>query len=142
MSSEFIWPVKVYYEDTDAGGVVYYANYLKFFERARSEWLNTLGLDQALLLEKNIAFAVKKADVEYIKPARLNDDCVVLSQISEMRGASLVFKQALYKAEHSTENKKRQALCEAEIRVVCLTLDSFTPCRMPANVRKEIQRVS
>ena len=137
MSMEFIWPIKVYYEDTDAGGVVYYANYLKFFERARSEWLNELGIDQAELLRQDIAFAVKKADVEYIKPARLNESCEVVSCITVMRGASLIFKQTLF-----TAGNRDFPLCSAEVKVVCLKLASFTPCRMPAIVKKELQRVS
>jgi acyl-CoA thioester hydrolase len=143
-STEFTWPIKVYYEDTDAGGVVYYANYLKFFERARSEWLNAMGLDQAKMLEDDIAFAVKKAEVEYIKPARLNDDCVVVSRIIEVKGASMIFEQALYaKQEQVLEQVPEQqtALCQAVIKVACLKLKSFTPCRLPANVKKEIQRV-
>ena len=138
MSIEFIWPIKVYYEDTDAGGVVYYANYLKFFERARSEWLNALGLDQALLLDDDIAFAVQKAEIEYIKPARLNDDCLVKSIIVEAKGASLTFEQALYMTKKDEQEK---LLCKATIKVACLRLKSFTPCRMPVVVRKEIQRV-
>jgi len=137
MSTEFTWPIKVYYEDTDAGGVVYYANYLKFFERARSEWLNAMGLDQAELLEQDIAFAVKKAEVDYVHPARLNDDIEVISKITEMRGASLTFEQVLFKSE-----KQQQILCQATIKVVCLKLASFTPCRMPAAVKEELQRVS
>jgi len=135
-STEFSWPIKVYYEDTDAGGVVYYANYLKFFERARSEWLNVMGLDQAQMLKDDIAFAVKKADVEYIKPARLNDDCVVVSRITQMKGASLIFEQALFAKENM-----QYPLCEAVIKVACLKLETFTPCRLPASVKKEIQRV-
>jgi len=72
MPIEFVWPIRVYYEDTDAGGVVFYANYLKFFERARTEWLNHLGVDQSELLQQNIAFAVKHVDIDYKFPARLN----------------------------------------------------------------------
>ena len=138
MTTEFTWPIKVYYEDTDAGGVVYYANYLKFFERARSEWLNALGLDQAQMLREDIAFAVKKADVEYIKPARLNDDCFVVSSISEIKGASLIFNQSIFAKQ---DKQQEMALCKAVIKVACLKLTTFTPCRLPANVKKEIQRV-
>ena len=137
MSSEFIWPIRVYYEDTDAGGVVFYANYLKFFERARSEWLNHLGIDQAVLLTSDIAFAVKKADVDYVKPAKLNDQLEVVSQITEMRGASLTFQQQIFLL-----GDRQQLLCQAKIKVVCLKLETFTPCRVPAAVREELQRVS
>jgi acyl-CoA thioester hydrolase len=148
---EFIWPIKVYYEDTDAGGVVFYANYLKFFERARSEWLNSLGVDQADLLAEDIAFAVKSAQVDYLKPARLNDDIEVVTKIVKMTGASLTFEQTIYltstsKINTATSGKlassQNIALCKALIEVVCLKLESFSPCRMPAVVRKELQRVS
>jgi len=137
MSSEFIWPLRVYYEDTDAGGVVYYANYLKFFERGRSEWLNQLGIDQPKLLAENIVFVVKHADVDFITPARLNDELVVVTRIIEMRGVSLVFQQQLFR-----RGDRHKALCEAKIKVACLKLESFTPCRIPAAVREELQRVS
>jgi len=137
MSNEFIWPVRVYYEDTDAGGVVFYANYLKFFERGRSEWLNHLGIDQARLFEQQIAFAVRKAEVDYFRPARLNDQLQVVSRINEIRGTSLTFQQSVYQT-----GDRSQPLCEAVIKAVCLKLDTFTPCRIPALVREELQRVS
>ena len=136
MSNEFILPLRVYYEDTDAGGVVYYANYLKFFERARSEWLNHLGIDQAQMLAADIAFAVRRAEVDYKLPARLNDELLVISHISKLSGAGLRFEQRLCK-KNSTET----TLCEAMIDVVCLQLSDFKPCRIPAAVREEIQRV-
>jgi len=137
MSSEFIWPVRVYYEDTDAGGVVFYANYLKYFERGRSEWLNHLGIDQARLFEQGIAFAVKKADVDYKRPARLNDQLQVVSRLSEITGTSLTFLQSVYRSDD-----RSQPLCKALIKAVCLKLDTFTPCRIPALVKEELQRVS
>ncbi len=137
MAIEFIWPVRVYYEDTDAGGVVFYANYLKFFERARSEWLNHMGVDQAELLANDVAFAVKKADIDYLKPARLNEQLDIVSKIIEVKGATMTFQQKLFAA-----NERHQVLCQAVIKVVCLKLQSFTPCRIPAAVREEIQRVS
>ncbi len=141
MSIEFIWPIKVYYEDTDAGGVVYYANYLKFFERARSEWFNSLGFDQADLLIKNIAFAVKRAEVDYIKPARLNDDLQVISCITEVTGVSVTFKQQILLVSAKAPTNQ-PILCEAVIKTVCLKLSSFSPCRLPAVVKEELQRVS
>lgn len=141
MSIEFIWPVKVYYEDTDAGGVVYYANYLKFFERARSEWLNSLGIDQAELLSADIAFAVKRAQIDYIKPARLNDDIHVVTKVSELTGASITFNQQIFLGSHSDPTNS-VILCKALIKVVCLKLASFSPCRLPAVIKEEFQRVS
>lgn len=137
MSTEFIWPIRVYYEDTDAGGVVFYANYLKFFERARSEWLNHLGVDQAELLANDVAFAVKKADVNYIGPARLNDEIEVVTRITGTGGASLTFEQRIFPG-----GDREQILCEAIIKVVCIRIGSFTPCRIPIAVKEELQRVS
>ena len=136
MSNEFIWPIRVYYEDTDAGGVVYYANYLKFFERARSEWLNDLHIDQSRLLDEGVAFVVRHADIDFVRPARLNEQLEIISTIIDLRGVSLVFKQQLFR-----QNDRQQLLCEAEIKVACLQLDSFTPCRIPAAVKEELQRV-
>ncbi|MCW8879619.1 MAG: tol-pal system-associated acyl-CoA thioesterase [Kangiellaceae bacterium] len=137
MSAEFIWPISVYYEDTDAGSVVYHANYLKFFERARSEWLKHLGVNQADLLAQDIAFAVKKSDVDYIKPARFNDELEVVSTMFNVRGASLTFEQKLF-----YKGDRQQVLCQAVIDVVCLKLEAFTPCRIPAAIKEEFQRVS
>jgi acyl-CoA thioester hydrolase len=137
MTNEFIWPIRVYYEDTDAGGVVYYANYLKFFERARSEWLNHLKIDQAYLLNEGVAFVVRKAEIDFFSPARLNEKLEVISTIKDLRGVSLIFEQQLFK-----QGERQQVLCQAQIKVACLQLESFTPCRIPATVREELQRVS
>ncbi|WP_444995020.1 tol-pal system-associated acyl-CoA thioesterase [Aliikangiella sp. IMCC44359] len=137
MLTEFIWPLRVYYEDTDAGGVVYHANYLKYFERARSEWLEKIGVDQTQLLANNTVFAVQKADIEYLKPARLHEELDIVSSITQVRGASFNFEQKLYR-----HKERQQTLCKANIQIVCLKLDSFTPCRIPAAVKEELQRVS
>jgi len=136
MSVEFIWPISVYYEDTDAGSVVYHANYLKFFERARSEWLKAMGIDQATLLTQDTCFAVKKSDVDYFRPARFNDDLEVVTTLGNLKGASMTFYQKIfYKGDRET------VLCQATIDVVCLKLEAFTPCRIPAEIREELQRV-
>ncbi len=137
MSTEFIWPVRVYYEDTDAGGVVYYANYLKFFERGRSEWLNDLGVDQAALLKENVVFVVKKVEIDFAKPAKFNDELEVVSVIKKVRGVSVFFEQRIYK-----RGDRNQLLCQGEIKIACLNLESFTPCRIPTVVMKELQSVS
>ncbi len=137
MSIEFIWPINVYYEDTDAGNVVYHANYLKFFERARSEWLKALGIDQADLLKNDICFAVSFSNVDYVYPARFSDELDVVSTITKIKGASLEFKQQLF-----YRNNRQQLLCSATIGVVCLKLSQFTPCRIPAHIKEEFQRVS
>ena len=90
----FVWPVRVYYEDTDAGGVVYYANYLKFMERARTEWLRTRGFEQDVLIkEQDLVFAVRSLSIDYLRPARLDDLLQVRVTVSELRRASIVFEQ-------------------------------------------------
>ena len=92
----FVWPVRVYYEDTDSGGVVYYANYLKFMERARTEWLRHRGFEQdALLRDHRLLFAVRSLTVDYHRPARFNDQLEVVSEIAATGGASLTFVQTL-----------------------------------------------
>ncbi len=93
---EFLWPVRVYYEDTDSGGVVYYANYLKFMERARTEWLRSLGFEQDQLLEKEgVLFAVRRVEVDYRRPARFNDALTVSASIKSRGKASLTFQQEI-----------------------------------------------
>jgi acyl-CoA thioester hydrolase len=122
----FFWPVRVYYEDTDAGGVVYYANYLKFFERARTEYLRALGFEQDELRARyGILFAVKSVAVEYRAPARFNDLLWVQAEVTEVRRASLSFRQALGR-EGETD-----ALCTAGVRIACLDAATFRPCPMP-----------
>ncbi|MDH5433162.1 MAG: tol-pal system-associated acyl-CoA thioesterase [Gammaproteobacteria bacterium] len=133
---EFVFPLRVYYEDTDAGGIVYYANYLKFFERARSEWLFYLGLDQVELLENAVAFVVKQAAIDYISPARLNDALEVVTQLSSLKAASVVFKQAVYKS-----GDREKPLVEGEIQAACLNMNTFKPCRFPTNVKEVLASV-
>jgi acyl-CoA thioester hydrolase len=138
MTTEFIWPIRVYYEDTDAGGVVYYANYLKFYERARTEWLNKMNINQVELLDKNIVFVVTNAEIEYLKPAKLNNELVVKSRINKVSAASVEFEQELM-----LEKKGQSILLNrANVKVACLKLNSFSPCRIPAIVKEEFQRVS
>lgn len=138
MTTEFIWPIRVYYEDTDAGGVVYHANYLKFYERARTEWLNKLQIDQVELMNKGLSFVVTNAEIDYVKPARLNDELMIKSLIRNVGAASVEFEQKII----LTENDKSILLNKANIKVACLNLNSFSPCRIPANVKEEFQRVS
>ncbi len=132
---EFIFPVRVYYEDTDVAGVVYYANYLKFMERGRTEWLRSLGLDQDVLIDQDIAFAVRKAEVDYYKPARFNDALDVITTIGEVKGASVEFLQKVCLAsDHS------KVLCEGKIKVVCVTMSTMKPKAMPQNLLEEMRR--
>ncbi|MEJ1355142.1 MAG: tol-pal system-associated acyl-CoA thioesterase [Candidatus Sedimenticola sp. (ex Thyasira tokunagai)] len=125
---EFIWPVRVYYEDTDSGGVVYYANYLKFMERARTEWLRQLGFEQDELLEKEgILFAVRRVAVDYLRPARFNDELLVSASISKQGRASLTFQQEIRMADG-------QALCRGEVQVAALDAVRFRPVSLPVTI--------
>lgn len=97
---EFSLPVRVYYEDTDAAGVVYYANYLRFIERARTDWLRTLGVDQGALMQSHgIAFAVRALAADYLKPARLDDELTVHSTIESVGRAQIVFRQNVLRGD-------------------------------------------
>ena len=94
--AQFVWPVRVYWEDTDAGGVVYYANYLKFMERARSEWLRSLGVEQTVLAEQDgLVFVVRQVAVDYLKPARFDDALAVVCALAELNKASLTMSQRI-----------------------------------------------
>lgn len=124
---EFSIPVRVYYEDTDAGGVVYYANYLRFMERARTEWLRSLGLEQDALREQDgVIFAVRSVKVEFLKPARFNDLLRVTVSVRRVGGASVFFDQRVRCDD--------VALAHAELKVACLDARSFMPRAIPARV--------
>ncbi len=124
----FSWPVRVYWEDTDAGGIVYYANYLKFFERARTEWLRSLGLAQRALRDSSGGmFVVSDAQVRYLQPARLDDQLIVTARPLDVGRASMTIQQqALLKT--AAENI---LLCEATIRVGWVHATSYKPARIP-----------
>ena len=128
---EFSWPVRVYYEDTDAGGVVYYANYLKFLERARTEFLRELGFEQdQLKQEYGIIFAVHSLSIRYIKPAVFNDALTATAEIIDLGSARLTFKQMI------TRDKDQTSICSAEVTIACLNAEKFSPARIPANIRE------
>jgi acyl-CoA thioester hydrolase len=144
--TEFCWPVRVYYEDTDNGGVVYYANYLKFMERARTEWLRSLGLEQdRLIKEEGVIFAVRSVQVDYLKPAFFNQLLSVSAEIIETGKASLTFKQEVVvdknlitKSKESEAVSSDQVLCRGQIKIACLDTSSMRPCAIPESVLKEI----
>lgn len=131
----FVHPVRVYYEDTDAGGVVFYANYLKFMERARTEWLRALGFDQhELAHDADLVFAVVKVTVNYRLPARLDDELHVGARVTDIGRSSIVFEQFIRRASDG------ELLCEGEVRVACLGAESFKPRSIPDNIRKTLSR--
>jgi acyl-CoA thioester hydrolase len=126
---EFTWPVRVYYEDTDAGGVVYYANYLKFLERARTEYLRALGFEQdQLKQEYGIIFAVHSLSIKYQKPAIFNDALTVSAGIVDQGNARLTFKQMI------TRENDKTSICSAEVIIACLNAEKFSPTRIPLPV--------
>jgi acyl-CoA thioester hydrolase len=123
----FRFPVRVYWEDTDAGGVVYYASYLRFLERARSEWLRALGVDQATLLrDSRLQFVVVEANIRYHRPARFDDELAVTVRLGELRGASVVFEQEIRRG-----NGDAELLLSASVRAACLASDSLRPRPLP-----------
>ena len=133
--TRFFWPLRVYYEDTDAGGVVYYANYLKFFERARTERLRVLGFEQdQLRASEGVLFAVKSVQAEYIKPARFNDQLRVTADVADLKRASLTFTQEIIRSDELGE-----CLCEATIRIVCLTAEGLRPTPIPDYLLQRIK---
>ena len=128
MADSFSWPVRVYYEDTDTGGVVYYANYMKFFERARTEWLRSFGLNQdKLAQDEGLIFVVRRAVLDFVRPARLDD---MLEVTVEPVKRARVYVDLGQEARRDT-----QVLARAEVRVACLSLRNFRPVEMPQSLR-------
>ncbi len=120
----FKFPVRVYWEDTDAGGVVYYANYLKFLERARTEWLRSLGIDQVRLQrDERLQFVVVEANVRYHRPARFDDELVATVTLESLRGASVEMKQEL--------RRGTELLVSATVRAASIDADTMKPRPLP-----------
>ena len=129
--SPFRWPVRVYWEDTDGGGIVYYANYLRFLERARSEWLRARGHSQReLAREAGIVFAVVSLAVEYRAPARLDDELEITCEPQAAHRASLCFRQQIYRRT-SLPGVPPELLLEATVRVACVDAQTLRPQRLP-----------
>ena len=123
----FYWPVRVYYEDTDASGVVYHAVYLQYFERARTEWLRAMGFSQQGLRGRlDVVFTVANLEVDYLRPARLDDELEVTVIVAEMRRASLHFRQVL-----TRKGDRDTPLARAKVRVGAVDVASFRPCALP-----------
>ena len=128
-SNEFIWPVRVYYEDTDAGGVVYYANYLKFMERARTEWLRSLGFEQDDLRDREgVLFAVSRVSMDLRLPGRFNDALRVSVSVKRRGRASLTLGQEI------AGGRDGRLLCSGEVRVVCVDAEYFRPRAIPKSI--------
>jgi acyl-CoA thioester hydrolase len=132
MPAPFTWTVRVYYEDTDAGGIVFYANYLKFFERARTEWLRAAGVDQQALIERDgAAFVVKNATIDYHAPARLDDVLTLTLTIEKLGRASVQFAQKAWKGE--------LLLVEAKVKVGCVDIATVRPRSLPGDVADKMR---
>ncbi|MGC7560327.1 tol-pal system-associated acyl-CoA thioesterase [Pasteurella sp. PK-2025] len=124
----FRFPIRVYYEDTDAGGVVYHARYLHFFERARTEYLRALNFSQQTLLnERQLAFVVKTMNIDYCFPAKLDDLLEVETKVNAVKGATLLFSQLL--------KKETLILCEATVKVACVDLGKMKPVAIPNEIK-------
>ena len=130
----FVWKVRVYWEDTDAGGVVYHSQYLNFFERARTEWLRAKGVHQAKIAEQeNVLFAIRHMDIDFISAARLDDELDITVRNVDAGGVRMTFEQDM------TRCSDRQLVAKAKLTAVCLRADNFKPTRMPRWIRAEIE---
>lgn len=125
---EFQWPVRVYIEDTDAGGIVYYVNYLKYMERARTELLRAIGFGRGALLDSERMFVVRSVEADYRLPARLDDELTVCSSVVEIRGAGIGMEQRVFLSGAAEEPL---LLCRGRIGLVCVDRSSLRPCRIP-----------
>lgn len=134
LDSLFHWPVRIYWEDTDAGGIVFYANYLKFFERARTEWLRSLGIEQHRLKDElHGMFVVAETNVRYLRPARLDDELIVTARLESAGRASLIIiQEALLKSAPTL------MLCEGSIRIGWVDATTLQPKRIPAIILERL----
>ncbi len=131
----FAWPVRVYYEDTDAQGVVYYANYFRFMERARTEWLRALGVDQVrLMAEERRIFVVTETRAEFLAPARFNDQIIVTARLAGLSRATFDIEQNIY-----LDNLDGTVLLKGSVRAAYLDADTMRPKRVPATLFEEIK---
>ncbi|RQO33566.1 tol-pal system-associated acyl-CoA thioesterase [Herminiimonas sp. KBW02] len=136
MLSNFTWTVRVYYEDTDAGGVVFYANYLKFFERARTEWLRSAGINQQLMTETHgVMFVVKSTAVDYHAPAKLDNELKLTVVVERMGRASVQFIQEAWRIN----GEQRELLATGRIKVGCVDTQNFRPSQIPSQVMDSIK---
>jgi tol-pal system-associated acyl-CoA thioesterase len=135
VNSEFSWPVRVYYEDTDAGGIVYNANYLKFLERARTEWLRQLGIEQDHLLQLDVAFVVRHIDIEFRNAARFNQLLTVSCRVAQLKRASMVFTQEIV-------DEQNRIIVSAEVTIACVRVSVMKPIAIPEDVSGVIARAT
>jgi len=120
---EFRFPIRVYIEDTDAGGIIYYVNYLKFMERARTEYLRSLGYGKQAIFNSNLMFVVKSVNVDYMKPASLDDELEVTAKAIKLGGANMVMEQLIFRSD--------ELLCRGEVKIVSVDKATVRPTRIP-----------
>lgn len=144
----FNWPVRVYYEDTDAGGVVYHSNYLNFMERARTEWLRALGFEQTYLRDVlKVIFVVHSAQIAFKKPAKFNDLLTISSEIGKIGQGSLEFLQKISvnqlfnQPPNQPSHTERTKLVEATIKVACVDADTFKPTAIPKEIKVKMEQI-
>jgi 4-hydroxybenzoyl-CoA thioesterase len=131
-SEEFSLDLRVYIEDTDAGGIVYYVNYLKFMERARTEYMRTLSFGKQYIFNHDLMFVVKKVALDYRQPAQLDDSLQVTAQLVELGGASMVLRQSVMRAD--------EVLVEGDIQIACVSRDGVKVRRIPTEMRDILQQ--
>jgi len=133
-ASVFELPIRVYIEDTDAGGIVFHAKYLHYMERARTEWVRSRGVGLRAGLQDNISYVVQKMNLHFAQPARLDDQLIATAEPVASSRVWMTFRQQVLRAE------SRQLLCEAEVRVVCVALDTGKPRRLPEDMQEILKK--
>ncbi|MCG8534604.1 MAG: tol-pal system-associated acyl-CoA thioesterase [Pseudomonadales bacterium] len=128
--SEFSIQVRVYLEDTDAGGIVYYVNYLKFMERARTEWLRSIGSEFEALYDEQRQFVVHSLETQYKKPARMDDELTITAAIEKLGRTYILFRQQVI--------KQAQVMCEAQVKVACVNAQTMKPAAIPAVLQQQL----
>lgn len=132
-SGEFSQPIRVYIEDTDAGGIVYYVNYLKFMERARTELMRTLGFGKDYIFNHDLMFVVSEVGVQYLRPAVLDDELTATARIEQLRGASMVMQQRVLRGE--------EVLAQGSVTIACVDRAGVKPRRIPREMADKLRPV-
>lgn len=131
---EFNWPLRVYIEDTDAGGIVFYVNYLKYMERARTEFMRAHGYGKAAIFSGESMFVVRSLKIDYRAPARLDDELIATARVVEHRAAQLTFEQRILRGA--------EIMCDARVNIVCVDRQTLKPRRIPEDLSSALNRVS
>ncbi len=132
---QFSLPIRVYIEDTDAGGIVYYVNYLKFMERARTEFVRHFIFEQSSLLRERILFVVHSCNMRFLNPARIDDELIVTAEVVKLGRANMVFGQSVKRADNGL------SLCEGEVKIACINSVTMKPCAIPEALYNAVQSV-